>query len=168
MAFLRGALEAAGLVTAYQDANDIERQVFGGHACQVAGATFLAARGIPMAVIQLLGRWSSRAIERYTQSAPLALAPTCQEGRGVGHSWLSRSPWPTPRPMRVSQTRGPGHSWLPRRRPRRSRKRMRGRRLGSPGSSSSRRFARSGRPEADRGPEHFIYLARTRRVHRPG
>ena len=67
VAFLRGALEAAGLVTTYQDANGIER---------VAGATFLAARGIPMAVIQLLGRWSSRAIERYTQSAPLALAPS--------------------------------------------------------------------------------------------
>ena len=66
MAFLRGALEAVGLVTAYQDANGIERQVFGGHACRVAGATFLAARGIPMAVIQLLNstrsrrRWRSR------------------------------------------------------------------------------------------------------------
>ena len=76
VSLLRGALAAANLVTTYQDANGIERQVFGGHACRVAGATFLAARGIPMAVIQLLGRWSSRAIERYTQSAPLALAPS--------------------------------------------------------------------------------------------
>ncbi|CAE7391407.1 unnamed protein product [Symbiodinium sp. CCMP2592] len=46
----------------------VERPVFGGHACRVAGATFLAARGVPLAVIQLLGRWSSRAIERYTQA----------------------------------------------------------------------------------------------------
>ena len=77
VSFLRGALEAAGVVTTYQDANGIERQVFGGHACRVAGATFLAARrGIPMAVIQLLGRYFCRAIERYTQSAPLALAPS--------------------------------------------------------------------------------------------
>ena len=90
LAFLRGVLEAAGLVTTYQDANGIERQVFGGHACRVAGATFLAARTI---IIQLLGRWSSRAIERYTQSAPLALAPsapshalagTAPEGPGGG------------------------------------------------------------------------------------
>ena len=61
VSFLRGVLETAGLVTLYRDANGIERQVFGGHACRVAGATFLASRGIPMAVIQLLGRWSSRA-----------------------------------------------------------------------------------------------------------
>ena len=72
-------------MTAYQDANGIERQVFGGHACRVAGATFLAAAGIPMAVIQLLGRWSSRAIERYTQSAPShALAGTAPGGPGGG------------------------------------------------------------------------------------
>ena len=52
VSLLRGALEAAGLVTTYQDVNGIEGQVFGGHASRVAGATFLASRGIPMAVIQ--------------------------------------------------------------------------------------------------------------------
>ncbi|CAE7865278.1 unnamed protein product, partial [Symbiodinium sp. KB8] len=83
VSFLRGVLETAGLVTLYQDANGIECQVFGGHACRVAEATFLASRGIPMAVIQLLGRWSSRAIERYTQSAPLALAPSAHALAGT-------------------------------------------------------------------------------------
>ena len=61
--------------------------------------------------------------------------------------------------MRVSQTRGPGHSWLPRRRPRRSRKRMRGRRLGSPGSSSSRRFARNGRSRKRTGGRSTLYIS---------
>ena len=95
VAFLRGVLEAAGLTTTYQDANGIERQVFGGHACRVAGATFLAAKGIPMAVIQLLGRWSSRAIERYTQSAPLALAPSARCARPSGHRANRAGRWGT-------------------------------------------------------------------------
>ena len=39
---------------------------------------------------------------------------------------------------------------------------------GFPGSSSSRRSGTElAVPEADRGPEHFIYLARKRRVHKP-
>ena len=35
----------------------------------------MAANGIPIATGQLLGRWSSKAVEKYTQAAPLALAP---------------------------------------------------------------------------------------------
>ena len=35
----------------------------------------MAANGIPIATVQLLGRWSSKAVEKYTQAAPLALAP---------------------------------------------------------------------------------------------
>ena len=52
-----------------------KRFIFGGHAARVAGATFLALRGVPVAIIQLIGRWSSTAVERYTQQAPLAVAP---------------------------------------------------------------------------------------------
>ncbi|CAE7318222.1 unnamed protein product, partial [Symbiodinium sp. CCMP2456] len=73
--FLNAVLRAAGLVTTFLDQAGAEKNIFDGHACRVAGATFLAAKGIPLAVIQLLGRWSSRAIERYTQAAPLMLAP---------------------------------------------------------------------------------------------
>ena len=41
----------------------------------MSGAQFLAANGIPIATVQLLGGWSSRAVEKYTQAAPLTLAP---------------------------------------------------------------------------------------------
>ena len=58
-----------------------------------------------------------------------------QEGQGAGHSWLSRSPWPTPRPMQVSH------------------------RLGFPGSSSSRRFARSGRSPKQTGGRSILYIS---------
>ncbi|CAE7289215.1 unnamed protein product [Symbiodinium sp. CCMP2456] len=72
--FLNAVLRAAGLATTFLDQAGAEKNIFGGHACRVAGATFLAVKGIPLAVIQLLGRWSSRAIERCTQAA-LVLAP---------------------------------------------------------------------------------------------
>ena len=73
VSLLRGSLEAANLATTYQDANGIERQVFGGHACRVAGATFLASGASPW---QSSSCSAGRAIERYTQSAPLTLAPS--------------------------------------------------------------------------------------------
>ena len=180
VSFLRGALEAAGLMTTYQDANGIERQVFGGHACRVAGATFLAARGIPMAVIQLLGRWSSRAIERYTQSAPLALAPSAPShglagtgGPGGGAQLAVPLALADATTDEVQPEEGSGAQ------------------LAAPASPHGGGPARGGGagdwaprvqfvpavrperavPEADRGPEHFwpdfIYLARTRRVHKP-
>ena len=72
---LNMVLSAAGWQTIYTDSAGHKRFVFGGHAARVAGATFLALRGVPVAVIQLIGRWSSTAVERYTQQAPLAVAP---------------------------------------------------------------------------------------------
>ena len=68
-------LSSAGVQTIYTDTAGHKRFIFGGHAARVAGATFLALRGVPVAVIQLIGRWSSTAVERYTQQAPLAVAP---------------------------------------------------------------------------------------------
>ena len=72
---LNMVLSAAGWQTIYTDDAGHTRFVFGGHAARVAGATFLALRGVPVAIIQLIGRWSSTAVERYTQQAPLAVAP---------------------------------------------------------------------------------------------
>ena len=72
---LNMVLSAAGWQTIYTDDAGHKRFVFGGHAARVAGATFLALRGVPVAIIQLIGRWSSTAVERYTQQAPLAVAP---------------------------------------------------------------------------------------------
>jgi len=55
----------------------------------VAGAQLLAASGIPIQLIQLLGRWTSMAIQRYTQEAALAVVPDLPsqvlEGDGIMH-----------------------------------------------------------------------------------
>ena len=72
---IRNLLTTAEVPTTYNDPLSDRRELYGGHSCRVASAQFLAAQGVPINVIQLLGRWSSRAVERYTQSAPLALAP---------------------------------------------------------------------------------------------
>ncbi|CAE7393012.1 unnamed protein product [Symbiodinium necroappetens] len=67
-------LGTAGVETHHTTPDGRSLPIFGGHSARVAGATFLAARGVAVAVIQLLGRWSSSAVERYTQSAPLTYA----------------------------------------------------------------------------------------------
>ena len=67
-------LGTAGVETQHTTPDGRTVPIFGGHSARVAGATFLAARGVAAAVIQLLGRWSSSAVERYTQSAPLTYA----------------------------------------------------------------------------------------------
>ena len=72
---IRRVLEASGIPVDYDDGMGHHKPTYGGHAARVAGAHFLAAQGVPMAVIQILGRWSSSAIERYVQAAPMALAP---------------------------------------------------------------------------------------------
>ena len=74
-----GALEAAGLETTYVDPNGVERQVFGGHACRVAGATFLASMSIPMAVILSAARPSKG---------------TPSRRRWRWHRQRRQSPWP--------------------------------------------------------------------------
>ena len=72
---IRRVLTFAGIPTEYDDGMGHHKPIYGGHAARVAGAYFMAAQGVPMAVIQVLGRWSSSAIERYVQAAPMTLAP---------------------------------------------------------------------------------------------
>ena len=86
-----------------------------------------------MAIIQLLGRWSSRAIERYTQSAPLALAPSAPAialaGGAATSAPGSGSQLAVPLALADAPTdegqsaEGPGHRWLPRPSPRDPRRR---------------------------------------------
>lgn len=71
----RNTLMACGVETTVQDDAGRLVEKFGGHCLRVSGAQFLAAAGIQVALIQLLGRWSSSAVERYVQSAPLSLVP---------------------------------------------------------------------------------------------
>ena len=71
----RRVLLAAGVTLTTVDHEGHLVQLFAGHAARVAGAAWLASKGVPTAIIQLLGRWSSTAVERYVQAAPLAVAP---------------------------------------------------------------------------------------------
>ena len=103
---IRGLLMAADVPVTFTDPIGTVRQLYGGHACRVAGAQFLAAQGVPISVIQLLGRWSSRAVERYTQPAPLALAPDVPalalHGRGAVPAMDSNGTWMMPPPTTPS------------------------------------------------------------------
>ena len=76
---------------------------------RVSGALMLASAGTPIHLIQLLGRWSSSAVERYVQHAPLAVVPDIprrilhpDEAEGHLHPQLPRvehrTPGPTPTP----------------------------------------------------------------------
>ena len=61
----RRVLLAAGVALTTVDHEGHVVQLFAGHAARVAGAAWLASRGVPTPIIQLLGRWSSTTVERY-------------------------------------------------------------------------------------------------------
>ena len=68
----RSAAAKAGEPT-MRTAAGVEMQRYGEHACRVSGAQFMsAALELELYAIQLYGRWSSNAILRYVQEAPLA------------------------------------------------------------------------------------------------
>ena len=72
---VRRVLSSGGIETTLKDDSGREIDKFGGHCLRVAGAQFLAAAGVQLPLIQLLGRWSSSAVERYVQNAPLSIVP---------------------------------------------------------------------------------------------
>ena len=72
---IRSVIAATGQSLERPDSNGKMLQCFGGHSLRVAGAQLLAASGIPLQLIQLLGRWTSMAIQRYTQESALAVVP---------------------------------------------------------------------------------------------
>ena len=72
---IREVIAETGQALTRPDAHGQHLQRFGGHSLRVAGAQMLAAAGIPLQLIQLLGRWTSMAIQRYTQDAALAVVP---------------------------------------------------------------------------------------------
>ena len=80
----RNTIAATGTALTRPDDANVELQRFGGHVMRVAGAQFLCHQGVAISTIQLLGRWTSNAIERYLQSAPLLrlqhVAPTVLHG----------------------------------------------------------------------------------------
>ncbi len=72
---IRNVIRQTGQALERPDAQGRPLQRFGGHSFRVAGAQLLAASGVPLQLIQLLGRWTSLAIQRYTQESALAVVP---------------------------------------------------------------------------------------------
>eukprot|EP00435_Cladocopium_sp_Y103_P007602 s3351_g2.t1 len=69
--FFRMTISAAGINLTRPNQEGSETERFSGHVCRVSGAQWLSRLGMPLNQIQLLGRWSSIAVERYVQLAPL-------------------------------------------------------------------------------------------------
>ena len=77
---LRDLLTLAG-VSVWMEVDEGHRlSRFGGHALRVSGAMMLANAQVPLYLIQLLQRWSSSAVERYVQCAPLTTVPSVPTG----------------------------------------------------------------------------------------
>ena len=71
----RRVIAASGEATERPDESGDPVRRFGGHVFRVSGAQFLSRQLIPTSTIQLLGRWTSNAIDRYLQAAPLVQLP---------------------------------------------------------------------------------------------
>ena len=71
--FFRALILASGVEVDRLDEQNVPR--FGGHVFRVSGAQFLSRQLIPTSTIQLLGRWTSNAIDKYLQAAPLTHLP---------------------------------------------------------------------------------------------
>ena len=63
----RTTIQAARVPVHAMDAGQ-QTDRFGGHVARVSRAQFLATNGIPVMTNQVLGRWSSKAVERYVQT----------------------------------------------------------------------------------------------------
>ena len=72
---MRGVLAACGidLFQTLEDGRQLHK--YGGHCARVSGAQWLHTMGLPLHMIQALGRWSSQAVLRYIQDAPLQVLP---------------------------------------------------------------------------------------------
>lgn len=84
IALIRLVLEKANITMTRLGNSGYQEQRFHGHCLRVSGTQFLARNNVPLHTVLLIGRWSSRAVERYVQEAALMvpaqrlLAPKCQ------------------------------------------------------------------------------------------
>eukprot|EP00435_Cladocopium_sp_Y103_P067877 s392_g30.t1 len=80
----RRTIAATGTAVDRPDDRNVLVPRYGGHVFRVSGAQFLCHQQVPISTIQLLGRWTSNAIERYLQAAPLVqlhnVAPVALQG----------------------------------------------------------------------------------------
>ncbi|OLP77802.1 hypothetical protein AK812_SmicGene42098 [Symbiodinium microadriaticum] len=75
IAAIRDTLRRAGVQTTRQDEAGLQVERFTGHVLRVAGTQHLYLLGLRFDMVQLHGRWSSLAIQKYLQAAPLLLVP---------------------------------------------------------------------------------------------
>ena len=73
---LRSVISFLGIPLSRRDPSGKDIQRFHGHVLRVSGAQMLFAAGVHLQLIQLLGRWTSMTILRYTQQAGLNLLPS--------------------------------------------------------------------------------------------
>lgn len=72
---VRKLISATGTELCRPDEQGQPRHRFSGHTMRVAGAQWLSRAGLKLNQIQLLVRWSSAAVQRYVQDAPLENLP---------------------------------------------------------------------------------------------
>eukprot|EP00438_Fugacium_kawagutii_P028771 Skav212377 [mRNA] locus=scaffold1983:152662:154377:+ [translate_table: standard] len=75
IAAIRRVIELTGTPLTRDDPNGRQLDRFSGHTLRVAGAQMLSRAGVALEHIQLLGRWSSQAVLRYTQDSALTVVP---------------------------------------------------------------------------------------------
>ncbi len=75
VAAIRMVLQSAGIQLQRPDGTGNMKDRFHGHCLRVSGAQMLAAAGVQVQLIQLLGRWTSISVQRYTQDAALVITP---------------------------------------------------------------------------------------------
>ena len=70
----RATLRACGVETT-REFEGLLLERFTGHIARISGVQWLHNVGVPMQMLQLLGRWASLTILRYLQAAPLQKLP---------------------------------------------------------------------------------------------
>eukprot|EP00435_Cladocopium_sp_Y103_P011391 s893_g3.t1 len=72
---IRRVIASTGTATTRAGPEGQESQRFSGHVLRIAGAQMMSSSGVELALIQLLGRWTSTAVLRYTQDSALVRVP---------------------------------------------------------------------------------------------
>lgn len=76
---IRGVIQRTGTPLTRPGPDGVETHRFHGHSLRIAGAQMLSGAGVELALIQLLGRWTSTAVLRYTQDSALMRVPAIQQ-----------------------------------------------------------------------------------------
>eukprot|EP00435_Cladocopium_sp_Y103_P032525 s1402_g8.t1 len=104
----RKLIAQTGTATTRVGPDGQESQRFAGHVLRIAGAQMMSASGVELSLIQLLGRWTSTAVLRYTQDSALVRVPQIprqvlsQDGGQPQRVQLSMAPQ-TPAPVQQDE-----------------------------------------------------------------